>query len=187
MIFDFSLEKLVHLFIYDRNAPMIFNSGFFLFIFLAFLILYVSLKKNDNYRIIYIILFSYYFYYKSSGIYFLIMSFVTVWDFFAANRMYLTKDKATRTVLLILSIAANLGMLCYFKYTNFFYEIYCSLTGQNFSSFDIFLPVGISFFTFQSMSYTIDVYRKQLTPLRENTRFRVLYFIFSTIGCRTDS
>jgi D-alanyl-lipoteichoic acid acyltransferase DltB (MBOAT superfamily) len=81
--------------------------------------------------------------------------------------MYLTKDKATRTLLLILSIAANLGMLCYFKYTNFFYEIYCSLTGQNFSSFDIFLPVGISFFTFQSMSYTIDVYRKQLTPLKK--------------------
>jgi D-alanyl-lipoteichoic acid acyltransferase DltB (MBOAT superfamily) len=81
--------------------------------------------------------------------------------------MYITENKAKRMLLLILSIAANLGMLSYFKYTNFFYEIYCSLTGQNFSSFDIFLPVGISFFTFQSMSYTIDVYRKQLTPLNK--------------------
>jgi D-alanyl-lipoteichoic acid acyltransferase DltB (MBOAT superfamily) len=93
------------------------------------------------------------------------MSFVTVWDFFAAQRMYITTNQTKRKLLLILSIVANLGMLCYFKYTNFFYEIYCSLAGQNFSSFDIFLPVGISFFTFQSMSYTIDVYRKQLTPL----------------------
>jgi D-alanyl-lipoteichoic acid acyltransferase DltB (MBOAT superfamily) len=93
------------------------------------------------------------------------MAFVTTWDFFAAKAMYVTENKSKRKLLMILSIAANLGMLSYFKYTNFFYEIYCNLTGRGFSSFDIFLPVGISFFTFQSMSYTIDVYRKQLTPL----------------------
>jgi D-alanyl-lipoteichoic acid acyltransferase DltB (MBOAT superfamily) len=95
------------------------------------------------------------------------MAFVTVWDFFAAQRMHVTKDKMKRKLLLILSITANLGMLCYFKYTNFFYDMYCSLAGRDFSSFNIFLPVGISFFTFQSMSYTIDVYRKQLTPLEK--------------------
>jgi D-alanyl-lipoteichoic acid acyltransferase DltB (MBOAT superfamily) len=93
------------------------------------------------------------------------MSFVTVWDFVAAKEMFSTENRLKRKLLLFLSITANLGMLCYFKYTNFFYEIYCNLSGHRFSSFDIFLPVGISFFTFQSMSYTIDVYRKQLTPL----------------------
>jgi D-alanyl-lipoteichoic acid acyltransferase DltB (MBOAT superfamily) len=93
------------------------------------------------------------------------MSFVTVWDFFAAKEMYSTKNKSKRKLLMLLSITANLGMLCYFKYTNFFYEMYCNFSGRGFSSFDIFLPVGISFFTFQSMSYTIDVYRKQLIPL----------------------
>jgi D-alanyl-lipoteichoic acid acyltransferase DltB (MBOAT superfamily) len=93
------------------------------------------------------------------------MAFVTIWDFFAAKEMFITENKSKRKLLMALSIMANLGMLCYFKYTNFFYEIYCNLSGRNFSSFDIFLPVGISFFTFQSMSYTIDVYRKQLTPL----------------------
>jgi D-alanyl-lipoteichoic acid acyltransferase DltB (MBOAT superfamily) len=93
------------------------------------------------------------------------MSFVTAWDFFAAKEMYATENKSKRKLLMILSITANLGMLCYFKYTNFFYEMYCNLSGRSFSSFDIFLPVGISFFTFQSMSYTIDIYRKQLVPL----------------------
>jgi D-alanyl-lipoteichoic acid acyltransferase DltB (MBOAT superfamily) len=93
------------------------------------------------------------------------MLFVTVWDFFAAREMHATENSSKRKLLMFLSIAANLGMLCYFKYTNFFYEIYCTLKGQHFSSFDIFLPVGISFFTFQSMSYTVDVYRRQLTPL----------------------
>jgi D-alanyl-lipoteichoic acid acyltransferase DltB (MBOAT superfamily) len=93
------------------------------------------------------------------------MSFVTVWDFFAAREMHSTANRSKRKLLMLLSIAANLGMLCYFKYTNFFYEMYCGLSGRSFSSFDIFLPVGISFFTFQSMSYTIDVYRKQLIPL----------------------
>jgi D-alanyl-lipoteichoic acid acyltransferase DltB (MBOAT superfamily) len=165
MIHDFDLGKFLKLFLYDRNAPMIFNSGFFLFLFIVFLVIYIRLKGKDNYRIIYVIAFSYFFYYKSSGIYFLIMLFVTVWDFFAARAMYFTVNRSKRKLLMIMSITVNLGMLCYFKYTDFFYEIYCNLKGNGFSSLDIFLPVGISFFTFQSMSYTIDVYRKQLIPL----------------------
>jgi D-alanyl-lipoteichoic acid acyltransferase DltB (MBOAT superfamily) len=165
MIFDFDPDKFFNLFLYHRDAPMIFNSGFFLFLILVFLSIYIRLRRLDNCRIIYVILFSYYFYYKSSGIYFLIMLFVTMWDFFAAKAMFVTANRSKRRLLMLLSITANLGMLGYFKYTNFFYEMYCNLSGQSFSSFDIFLPVGISFFTFQSMSYTIDVYRRQLVPL----------------------
>ncbi|MDR1887376.1 MAG: MBOAT family protein [Prevotellaceae bacterium] len=177
MIAGFDPDKFLRLFVYDRDAPMIFNSGFFLFLFLAFLFVYIKLRKENSYRIVYVILFSYYFYYKSSGIYFLIMMFVTVWDFFAAREMHFTENRAKRKLLMALSITANLGMLCYFKYTNFFYEMYCGLTGHDFSPFDIFLPVGISFFTFQSMSYTIDVYRKQLTPL-DNIRDFAFYISF---------
>ncbi|MDR0385345.1 MAG: MBOAT family protein, partial [Prevotellaceae bacterium] len=165
MTSGFDCAKLFGMFAYNSSAPMIFNSGFFLFLFIAFLYIYVKLRKKDDCRIIYVILFSYYFYYKSSGTYFLIMLFVTVWDFVAAREIHAATNKSKRKLLMLLSIAANLGMLCYFKYTNFFYEIYCTLKGQQFSSLDIFLPVGISFFTFQSMSYTIDVYRRQLKPL----------------------
>lgn len=68
-------------------------------------------------------------------------------------------------MLVVVSLCINLGLLCYFKYTNFFYEILCPLWNGHYEAFDIFLPVGISFFTFQSLSYTIDVYRRDLKPL----------------------
>ena len=71
-----------------------------------------------------------------------------------------------RKTLLGLSVSLNLGLLCYFKYTNFFSGAFAALMSYEFTSWEIFLPVGISFFTFQSMSYTIDVYRKNLTPLK---------------------
>ena len=67
--------------------------------------------------------------------------------------------------LLLASLGINLGLLCYFKYTNFFYQMLAPLWNGKFQPLDIFLPVGISFFTFQSLSYTIDVYRRELVPL----------------------
>lgn len=76
-----------------------------------------------------------------------------------------TKNGRNRKLLVILSLCVNLGLLCYFKYTNFFYEMLAPLWGGSFTPLDIFLPVGISFFTFQSLSYTIDVYRGDLKPL----------------------
>lgn len=65
----------------------------------------------------------------------------------------------------MLSLSLNLGLLCYFKYTNFLSGVIASLMGGQFTALDIFLPVGISFFTFQSLSYTIDVYRRDIKPL----------------------
>lgn len=69
-----------------------------------------------------------------------------------------------RKTWVAVSLLINLGLLCYFKYTNFLCGFFASLTGGTFTAMDIFLPVGISFFTFQSLSYTIDVYRKEITP-----------------------
>ena len=164
---NLDFDKLAGIFLYDDKTPMIFNSGVFIFFFLVFVAFYVRLREKDNLRIYYVILFSCYFYYKSSGMYFLTMLFVTLWDFFLAKRMHDEQNRMKRKILLALSVAANLGMLGYFKYTNFFAEMYCGLMQRDFSRFDIFLPVGISFFVFQSMSYTIDVYRRQLRPLEK--------------------
>ncbi len=69
-------------------------------------------------------------------------------------------------MILLISLVLNLGMLAYFKYTNFFYSIICDITSQSFSPLSIILPVGVSFFTFQSLSYTIDIYRGTLKPLK---------------------
>lgn len=157
--------KLTGLLAYDSHQPMIFSNGIFLFLFLAFSFVYMLLQKRVTARLLFVTLFSYYFYYKSSGIYFFLLGIVTVSDFFLAHRMQQTETHWKRKMLVVISLCINLGLLCYFKYTNFFYQMLCPLLNGSFQPLDIFLPVGISFFTFQSLSYTIDVYRKDLKPL----------------------
>lgn len=158
-------SKLSDLLTYNPQQPMIFSSGLFLFLFLGFSLVYVLLQKHTSARLLFVSAFSYYFYYKSSGFYFFLLGIVTVSDFLLARRMERTKTPWKRKLLVTVSLCINLGLLCYFKYTNFFYEMLAPLWNGSFQPLDIFLPVGISFFTFQSLSYTLDVYRRDLKPL----------------------
>ncbi|MDE6046084.1 MAG: MBOAT family protein [Alistipes sp.] len=151
---------------YDAASPLIFSSGLFLFLFTGFLFFYAALRRTPTARVIYVILFSLYFYYKASGVYFLLLIVAATSDFLIARAIFRTANRTARRWLVALSVAVNLGMLGYFKYTNFLIEIANGLFGAGFLQFqNIFLPVGISFFVFQSMSYTIDIYRGQLRPL----------------------
>ena len=159
-------DRLQALFAYDASSPLIFSSGLFLFLFAGFLLVYSAFRRAPMARIVYVIAFSLYFYYKSSGIYFLLLVFAAARDFLIARGIYRARFRWTKRWLVVLSVAVNLGMLGYFKYTNFLIDISNQLFGQGFLQFqNIFLPVGISFFFFQSMSYTIDIYRGQLKPL----------------------
>ena len=159
-------EKLVSMLTYDASQPLIFSSGLFLFLFAGFLFFYGFTRRAPMARIVYVILFSLYFYYKSSGIYFLLLVFASVSDYWIAHAIYKVRTQRAKYWLVGLSVLVNLGMLGYFKYTNFLIEIANNLFGQGFLNFqNIFLPVGISFFVFQSMSYTIDICRGQLKPL----------------------
>ena len=160
---DFS--KLAEVLTYDAAAPMIFNSGLFVWLFLGFSLVYALLHKRDTWRILFVTLFSYYFYYKSSGLCFVLLAVVTTSDFIIARLLYKAKGKRRRLALVTASLVVNLGLLCYFKYTNFFISIANDVLHGDFLPLDIVLPVGISFFTFQSLSYTIDVYRGKLQPL----------------------
>lgn len=164
--FGIDYHKILDVLTYNPQQPLIFSSGLFVFLFLAFSLVYVLLRNHTTARLLFVSAFSYYFYYKSSGFYFFLLGIVTVTDFILARIMENTAEKAKRRLLVIISLCVNLGLLCYFKYTNFFYEMFAPLLGGNFEPLDIFLPVGISFFTFQSLSYTIDVYRGDLKPLR---------------------
>lgn len=158
-------KKLTDVLTYDPQQPMIFSSGLFLWLFLGFSLIYLLLQRKTTARLLFVSLFSYYFYYKSSGFYFFLLGIVTVSDFLLARWMYRTKTSWKRKLIVCCSLCINLGLLCYFKYTNFFYEMLAPLWHGTYHPLDIFLPVGISFFTFQSLSYTIDVYRKDLKPL----------------------
>ena len=160
------LEKLASIFAYDASSPLIFSSGLFLFLFVAFLGGYCLLRRTTTARILYIILFSLYFYYKSSGLYFVLLLVAATYDYMIGYSIYLSRSRRARRWLVAASVACNLALLGYFKYTNFLTEIANNLFGSGFLEFrNIFLPVGISFFVFQSMSYTIDVYRGRLWPL----------------------
>ena len=162
---DIDFSRIKEVLTYDPQAPMIFSSGIFLWLFTAFLVVYVLLQHKHTARILFVTLFSYYFYYKSSGTYFFLLALVTVCDFFLAQLMARAEGYWKRKGLVVLSLSVNLGLLAYFKYTNFLGGVIASLMGGEFTALDIFLPVGISFFTFQSLSYTIDVYRKDIKPL----------------------
>lgn len=160
------LERILAQLEYNIEQPMIFSSGLFLVLFCAFISIYALLRKRDNARIIYVIAFSLYFYYKSSGVYLLLLIFAALSDYNIGHAIATSHSQRRKRWLVALSAAINLGMLVYFKYTNFFIEIASPLFGAGFMDFqNIFLPVGISFFVFQSMSYTIDIYRGAIKPL----------------------
>lgn len=151
---------------YNAKEPMIFSSGIFLILFLFFTFFYMAMRKKLTARLLFVTLFSYYFYYKSSGFYFFLLGLVTVSDYYIADTIARKRDnKKLQKWLIAVSMVIDLGLLSYFKYTNFFAGMIARMVGDNFQPWDIFLPVGISFFTFQSMSYTIDVYRDKIKPL----------------------
>lgn len=159
-------DKIQSMLTYDASSPLIFSSGLFLFLFAGFTLIYSMFRRAPMARILYVILFSLFFYYKSSGVYFLLLVFAAGSDYWIARAIFKVNGKAAKRWLVGLSVAVNLGMLGYFKYTNFLIDIANNMFGQGFLQFqNIFLPVGISFFVFQSMSYTIDVYRGSLRPL----------------------
>ena len=160
------IDKLIEVLSYNPKEPMIFSSGLFLLLFLGFTFIYMCLQKKLTARLLFVTAFSYYFYYKSSGIYFFLLAIVTISDYLLAGAIYRNKEKkGLRKFLVTLSLLIDLGLLGYFKYTNFFAGMVAQMLEYNFQPWDIFLPVGISFFTFQSLSYTIDVYRGNLKPL----------------------
>lgn len=161
-MFDIDFSRLIDQFCFHVEEPMVFTSGIFLWIMLIFSTVYALLWRKDTMRILFVTLFSYYFYYKSSGEYFLVLAAVTISDFYLGQCLAKQKaGSAIAKVLLAISIIVDLGLLCYFKYTNFLGSIFV----PNWTRLDIFLPVGVSFFTFQSLSYTIDIYRQRLQPL----------------------
>lgn len=157
--------KVGELLEYDAKNPLIFSSGLFLFLFAIFSLTYAVMYKKLTLRIVYITAFSLYFYYKSSGFYFLLLVLVSLSDF--GIGIWMSRYEGVKRKLLItLSILLDLGLLVYFKYTNMFIDIANNFRSDQLDFEDIFLPIGISFFTFQSLSYVIDIYRKRIEPLR---------------------
>src|ERR1700761_669244 len=128
MLAAIDIHNLLQQFVYHPKEPLIFSSGFFLFLFLGFISIFYIIHQKHDLKLGYVVLFSLYFYYKSSGIYFLLLVLSTVVDYNLANFIYNAKKQWHKQALLTFSLVLNLGLLAYFKYTNFLYEIFCDLS-----------------------------------------------------------
>lgn len=171
---DLALGNLGQSFLYDPEAPMLFSSGLFWLIFIIFMPIYALLKGSKMKMTLFVVAFSLYFYYKSSGLFFLMLIATSFVDWSISRMMVKVKTKRGRKSLMWLSILISLSILGYFKYANFFLWNWNQMVDGNFQPLDIILPVGISFYTFQSISYVVDVYKEKIQP----TRYWIDYIFF---------
>jgi alginate O-acetyltransferase complex protein AlgI len=144
-----------------------FNSFPFIFIFLPSVVIiqYWLIKKQISYKHIWIIIISFFFYcsFNFQSVYFLILSIII--NFIIGNGILNSGDKKRR-LLLITGLIINISLLGFFKYLNFFFEsIKNLLNNGNIKSFELIIPIAISFITFQQISFLIDLYRKEIREL----------------------
>jgi alginate O-acetyltransferase complex protein AlgI len=161
---------------------MIFNSLIF-FVFYAIVIAGFFGMRSWLLRKAFLVLASFIFYASYRPVYVVVLLILILFDYWAALRISATKPPGARKALLVCSLALNLGFLGYFKYTNFALESIASLApwfgGQaHFTLLDIFLPIGISFHVFQSMSYVIDTFKGEIRPTRSLLDFMLFVSFF---------
>lgn len=151
---------------HKTGEPILFCSGTFWAMFILFILLYSLIRNRKTQMMLYVTAFSLYFFYKSNGIIFFILPVTTFVDWALALVMNKVNRPTFRKLCLAYSICLSVGVLLSFKYTGFFFDTWNSLLAGNLRLPDIFLPVGISFYTFQTISYVTDVYRRRISPTR---------------------
>lgn len=162
---------------------MLFNSlDFAIFLPIVFA-LYWAMKRSCRLQNLLIVVASYVFYGWWDARFLGLILLSTVVDFFIGRQLGIDNQGQKRKILLWASVFVNLGLLGFFKYFNFFLENFTSafsFFGVDFSvqSLQIILPVGISFYTFQTLSYTIDIYKKRLQPTQDFVEFAAFVSFF---------
>ena len=160
---------------------MLFNSVDFL-VFFALVITISVIIKNKNFSHIFLVVASYFFFYFSNNFLISLLIFSTMLDYYIAKEIWSTNSKSKKKRLLLISIIGNLGLLGLFKYADFgisqFNELFKLIGLNEIPLLEIVLPVGISFYTFQTLGYTIDVYRGQLSPAKSFKEFALFVAFF---------
>ena len=160
---------------------MLFNSVDFL-VFFALVITISVIIKNKNFSHIFLVVASYFFFYFSNNFLISLLIFSTMLDYYVAKEIWSTNSKSKKKRLLLISIIGNLGLLGLFKYADFgisqFNELFKLIGLNEIPLLEIVLPVGISFYTFQTLGYTIDVYRGQLSPSKSFKEFALFVAFF---------
>ena len=159
---------------------MAFNTAGFWAFFAIVLLVSAVLHGRNRLRILFLSAASFYFYYASNGYLTLLIVFATFFDFFAAKRIDASSLDSVRKRWMIASITSNLVILSVFKYSNLFLSTAANaihVLGVNISApaVNLLLPVGISFYTFEAISYVVDVYKRRVKPQQQWLSFN--YFI----------
>ncbi len=177
------MEYFINILKQQNEALFLFTNGAFWLFFGVVLLGHAFVYKNKTLRILFLFLVSLFFYFKTGGYFFSLLLISTITDYSIGIALNRASKTVVRKLLLTISVVLNLSLLAYFKYLFFFVGLFnnifhenvipvdflAEISNQTFnSSFDISnitLPVGISFFTFQTLSYSIDVYRKRVEPV----------------------
>lgn len=160
---------------------MVFSSILFLLYFLpVFMLVYVLLpKKAKNY---WALLISILFYAWGAPNFLYVVLCTSIIDFYLVQALYKSEKQQRKKVLLTISLALNLGLLAYFKYANFFIENVNAALGslgiEQLAWTQVALPIGISFFTFQTLTYAIEVYRNEHAPFERPDHYLLYKLIF---------
>lgn len=160
---------------------MVFSSVLFLFYFLpVFFIVYTLIPHKL--RNIWALIASLFFYAWGAPIFVFVVSSVIIVDFFIVNKIHSSKNDGQRRKLLAISVLLKVGLLAYFKYANFFVEnidiLMLALGFEKIRWMQVALPIGISFFTFQALTYSVDVYRKVHKPLKSVGDYLLYILLF---------
>jgi alginate O-acetyltransferase complex protein AlgI len=161
---------------------MLFNSYTFIVFFVIVLLLH-QLPIAWKVKKVNLLLASYLFYAVWNPPFIILLWISTLVDYFVGNKLYAVQSKSRRKLLLVVSLVANLGMLGYFKYGTFLLDNFVALMSTLGVEYhpaapDIILPIGISFYTFQTLSYTIDMYRRTAPPEKSLLDFSLFVTFF---------
>lgn len=178
------MNRINGLFTFDEAHPLIFTQLDFWIFFLLVLAIFSYIHKYQLTRSIFLLFVSLFFYFKTSGLLVLLLSVSIVFNYFIGKGVWRASSKKKKIVFVTLSVLFNLLTLGYFKYAYFFADSFNEMFHTNFEVFNVFaqmgnsvlgqgtfvdiivLPVGVSFFTFQSISYVVDIYRNEVKPVK---------------------
>ncbi|MGI0041886.1 MAG: MBOAT family O-acyltransferase, partial [Nitrosopumilaceae archaeon] len=161
---------------------MLFNTLDFV-IFFIFVLGVIALVKHRKFHHLFLLLASYFFFYYTSNYLITLLIFTTLWDFYFGSLIYKSKTIRSKKLILIVSLAGNLGLLGFFKYADFAI-MQINFLGQQFDLgtqiplLHFALPIGISFYTFHSITYTVSIYRGQMEPAKSFTEYAIFVAFF---------
>ena len=161
---------------------MLFNTIDFILFFIVLLAIISSIKYK-KFQHIFLIVTSYFFFYYSSNYLIVLLIVSTILDFYAGKAIWNTTNILKKKILLVISLAGNLGLLGFFKYADFVI-LQFNFLGETFNLaseiplLNLVLPIGISFYTFQTISYTVDIYRGKLKPSETFREFALFVAFF---------